>query len=197
MTADTQCFPFDCQRHLSAPRCSVLGQVVVKEGAVLHHPCLMWDTVCVPRAHTDSEQHYSWAHRHFSVAQRCWAVILAQVSKHYRVSQQHTILRSQGIVSQSSNCSIRCNSCSELSGGQQATRVRKASGSSFMKSTFNLMYFFDRVVCSTCWLSPCPEISSCTREHIQGWAPTFPLHCASPARSDTGQISTNCCKFPY
>lgn len=120
----------------------MLDQVVVKEGAVLHHPCLMWDTVCVPRAHADSEQHYSWAHRHFSVAQRCWAVILAQVSKHYRVSQQHTILPSQGILSQSSNCSIRCNSCSELSGGQQATRVRKASGSSFMKSTFNLMYFF-------------------------------------------------------
>lgn len=46
---------------------SVLGQMVVKEGAVLHHPCLMWDTVCVPSAHCDSEQHYSWAYWHFSV----------------------------------------------------------------------------------------------------------------------------------
>lgn len=59
-------------------------------------------------------------------------------------------------------------------------------------ATFKTMYQFDRAVCITCWLSPCPETSSCMWEHAaQEWGPIcLPLRCsARPAGLYIGQIS--------
>lgn len=52
MIADTRCFPFNWQRHLSVPKSFMLCQMVVKEGVEVHHPCLMWDTLCVSPVRT-------------------------------------------------------------------------------------------------------------------------------------------------